>query len=312
MNRELKTVTLFSDINNNNVYKYFNEIRKHNDSLTIELHKQGVTDDFLLKHVIGVKYYGNKYMYISGSIAKHFSCLTPAYIYSLFKTHKLSLQQLVSFPITHFPVWLLQSADYIRTSRITAFLEYILNPISKQFCQFQFNVYCQDGKQYFFELTSWKEKISSSSHLIKNEMHIVAADVKALYFNVPRHLALNAIRKALTLFTNYNSLCINIFLQLIDHFWKNVILQFENHFYKQRTGIVIGNNHSVSIANITLHSILLPIAETIKQSQLFKCFIVDIIWLSIGKATTQNIQKAVNNVFKSACLKLDFRHICTQ
>ena len=112
---------------------------------------------------------GNKYIHISGSIAKHFSCSTPAYIYPLFKTHKLSLQQLVSFPITHFPVRLLQSAGYITTSRITAFLSY-LNPISKQFCQFQFNEYCQDSKQYLLELTSWKEKISSSNHLINNDI----------------------------------------------------------------------------------------------------------------------------------------------
>ena len=138
MNRELKTFTLRSDINNNNVYKHFDEIRKHNDSLIIELHKQGIIDDFLLKHIIGVKCYGNKYMHTSGSIAKHFSCLTLAHIYPLFKTHKLILQQLVSFPITYFPVQLLQSAGYITTSHITAFLKYILNPISKQFCQFQF------------------------------------------------------------------------------------------------------------------------------------------------------------------------------
>ena len=64
MNRELKTFTLYSDINNNNVYKYFDEIRKQNDSLIIELQKQGVIDDFLLKHIIGVKCYGNKYIYI--------------------------------------------------------------------------------------------------------------------------------------------------------------------------------------------------------------------------------------------------------
>ena len=38
----------------------------------------------------------------------------------------------------------------------------------------------------------------------------------------------------------------------------------------------------------------------------------DIIWLSIGKTITQDIQKALNNVFESVCLKLDFGHICTQ
>ena len=80
MNRESKTFTLCSDINNNNVYKYFNKICKHNDSLITELHKQGVINHILLQHIIGVKQYGHKYMHISGSIAKHFSCLTPEYI----------------------------------------------------------------------------------------------------------------------------------------------------------------------------------------------------------------------------------------
>ena len=82
-------------------------------------------------------------------------------------------------------------------------------------------------------------------------------------------------------------------------------------FTNKQTGIITGDNHSVSIANIILHSILLIIAKTIKQSQLFKRFIDDIIWLSIGKTTTKNIQMALNNVFESACLKLDFCHICT-
>ena len=39
INRELKTFILCSGINNNNVYKYFDQIHKHNDSLIIELHK---------------------------------------------------------------------------------------------------------------------------------------------------------------------------------------------------------------------------------------------------------------------------------
>ena len=48
INREFKTFTLCSDINSNNVYKYFDEIRKHNNSLITELYNQGVIDDFLL------------------------------------------------------------------------------------------------------------------------------------------------------------------------------------------------------------------------------------------------------------------------
>ena len=54
MKREFKTFTLCLDINNN-VYKYFDQICKHNDSLITELNKQGVINDFLLKHIIAVK-----------------------------------------------------------------------------------------------------------------------------------------------------------------------------------------------------------------------------------------------------------------
>ena len=80
---------------NNNVYKYFDEISKHNDSLITELHKQSVIDDFLLKHIIGVKWYDNKYMHISNSIAKHFFYLNPAYIYPLFKLFRCNLFHLI-------------------------------------------------------------------------------------------------------------------------------------------------------------------------------------------------------------------------
>ena len=37
INRKFKTFTLCSDINKNNVYKYFHEIRQHNDSLMTEI-----------------------------------------------------------------------------------------------------------------------------------------------------------------------------------------------------------------------------------------------------------------------------------
>ena len=50
-----------------------------------------------------------------------------------------------------FPFRLLQSAVYITTSGVTAFLELLLNPISENFCQNSINEQCRDNKNYFYE-----------------------------------------------------------------------------------------------------------------------------------------------------------------
>ena len=185
MNRELLSFTQCDDINNENVNNFFSNTRKINDKFIIELHKQGVIDDVFLKHVIGVKLHNEKYVHISGPSAKYFASTLPAYCYPLFKTHKLSLEELKTSPISNFPVRLLQSAGNITTSRVTAFLEYILSPISKQFCQHQFNEFCQDSKQYLIELDSWKTSLSSSfSFSNLKDVQLVAADVKGLYPNI--------------------------------------------------------------------------------------------------------------------------------
>ena len=72
-----------------------------------------------------------------------------------------------------------------------------------------------------------------------------------------------------------------------------------------------GDNHSVSIANITLHYVLLPFAKTINHSQIFKRFIDDIVWLSFGQNTTQTIKNAILTAFCENDLKISFCQIQT-
>ena len=70
--------------------------------------------------------------------------------------HKLKPELLESTSPELIPIRLLQSAGKIFISRFTAFLEYILQPISVKFCQTQIDEYCQDSKNYLKVLTKGK------------------------------------------------------------------------------------------------------------------------------------------------------------
>ena len=51
---------------------------------------------------------------------------------------------------------------------------------------------------------------------------------------------------------------------------NNVILQYLDKFYVQENGIVTGDNHSVSTANICMHYILLLLAKVLNKTVVFK------------------------------------------
>ena len=77
-----------------------------------------------------------------------------AYEYPLFKTHKVLCKRLNHTTIYDIPVRLLQSAGNITTSRVTAFIETILNPISTKFCSLMVDEFCKDSKSYLELLTN--------------------------------------------------------------------------------------------------------------------------------------------------------------
>ena len=90
----------------------------------------------------------------------------------------------------------------------------------------------------------------------------------------------------------------------------NLITQFGSCLYKQRGGIVTGDNHSVSLANITVHYILQPIADILEQIELFCRFIDDNVWITGSESTNIGIRSALNTVFKNNGLEPTFREIC--
>jgi len=69
-------------------------VRKDCNELVVKLQAIGELKDELLLPITGMKCKNNAYRKISGASAKYFRCNTPAYAYPLFKTHKLTPENL--------------------------------------------------------------------------------------------------------------------------------------------------------------------------------------------------------------------------
>ena len=140
---------------------------------------------------------------------------------------------------------------------------------------------------------------------------MVAGDVKSLYPSISRSSVEKALTFALTHHSLFTQAVIDILVNLAMFCLHNVIIQHKQNFCTKKTGIITGDNHSVSLANITLHYIILPIHDILNKSILFKSFIDDIIWLSYGVETTLEIKNCLLETFQDNKLDLTFRMINT-
>ena len=124
------------------------------------------------------------------------------YVYPLFKTHKYQEKELEYMNIENIQTRLVQSAGDTFLSKITSFLEYLLKPISVDYCKTTINEYCRDSKNYLEDLMKWKYDSKDN----ENENYkIVAVDVKALYPNVPKTLVKLAVNDALRKCSNFSN-----------------------------------------------------------------------------------------------------------
>ena len=87
-----------------------------------------------------------------------------------------------------------------------------------------------------------------------------------LYPSIPRSFVEKALTFALTYYSFFTQAVIDILVNLAMFCLHNVIIQHKQNFYTQRTGIITGDNHSVSLANITLHYVILPISDVLNKS----------------------------------------------
>jgi len=141
--------------------------------------------------------------------------------------------------------------------------------------------------------------------------YTVAADVKALYPSLYRDTVKKALECALEKHSDYSAETREIITELNKICLNNVVTQYGNQLYIQKNGIITGNNHPVSLANIAVHYILELIADVLNEAELFRRFIDDIIWISASEMSNERIGQALTSAFESSGLELTFRQACT-
>nr|CAB3263301.1 uncharacterized protein LOC108950347 [Phallusia mammillata] len=288
-----------------------NSIVKHTkttcDAFVVSLHNHGIISETLLFHTIGCKEYSGCLRKVPGPSAKYFSNTQPAYVYPLFKTHKLTPEQLRTCSIDRIPIRLLQSAGNTFCSRYTALLEHILKPISQRYCSCKVNEFCQDSQHYLKELIKWQKCIAQSGSKKSSELYVVAADVVALYPSVGKDLIQRSITDALQGQSDFDDNGRKCLVDFTMYTLDAVVVQYGDALYRQQKGIIAGDNHSVSIANIAMHFIIKSITATLKRAEVFKRYIDDIIWVSSGIKTTSHIRSKLQYAFAREGLNLTFR-----
>ena len=309
MDRELKKFNHLQHLNPNNVNCYFDDTRNYIKNQLVNLHKEEVVDDEMLLLVSGMKSKNKTYYKVTGSKAKYFACNEAAYSYPLFKTHKINQSLLHQVNILEIPTRLLQAAGNITTSRTTAFLEMVLQPISIKFCSYKVDEYCRDSKSYLENLDAWKKNKWDEHN--NEKLYLIAADVQALYPSIRRELVRDGVRQALQLCSDYSQNVIDILVNLTMFCLENVIVRHGDRFYNQVEGIITGDNHSVSVANIALHHILLGISDQLNSTCIFKRYIDDIMTICSSETQAIATQEALKQKFEESGLKLTFRTIQT-
>jgi len=91
---------------------------------------------------------------------------------------------------------------------------------------------------------------------------------------------------------------------------ENVIAQFGNNYYSQKTGIITGDNDSVSVANIAMRYVMKTAEHALSKCHIVKRFIDDIIMHYTGSLeSAESIKKVLSEAFAKEGLILTFRHI---
>ena len=268
------------------------------NKIIMSLCENNIIDEDMLYRTTGI--IRTKLGYFSkatGSKAKYFSNTNCGYIYPLWKTHKLSPEKLKECVIDDIPVRIVQAAGNTYLSRITAMLNSLLDPVSKKYCQLRLNEYCKDSKSYMEDLKTWKLSNKNTNCIVNT------VDVVNLYPSLEINLIENAVEEALTLCTNYNNSMIKCIIKLCKMAIYNNFIQFRECYFKQKKGIITGDNNSVAIANIALHFIMLKVKNTNKVF-LIKRFIDDIVVISESKEIAKEIIKNLKDTFEKYNLKI--------
>ena len=293
------------DVGEEDIQEKLTSIKQKVEEMVKKLHSKGGISDKMLLHCIGMYKDINNNLVRVKKNAKYFTVGKPGYSYPLFKTHKLSQENIQNTQAQNIPVRIVSAISNITTSRCTTMLESLLKPISIDYCKTE---YTRDSSHYLQSLIEWKEK-AIATRFDPKRIHLIAGDIQSLYPSCKRDLVRRALQQALSQSSNTDE-CQKLIIDLAMFCMNNVFTQYGDNFYSQKTGIITGDNDSVSIANIAMRFIMLSASDALEICELVKCFIDDIMIIFIGTLQeAEELKKTLEQKFEGEGLKLIFRHV---
>jgi hypothetical protein len=167
--------------------------------------------------------------------------MTKPHTYPLFKGHKLSSEDFVNKVIP--PTRMVTAAINGPTYRLGLFLNHILQPVMDSYCEGEV---VQDTTHFIQEMEHLNEEGSFSNP----RSRIGTLDVDALYPNINRELALQAVEDALSTRTDYPNEVIVTILELTKFCLENSVIHYRGRWFRSKDGVPTGGPESGSIANI--------------------------------------------------------------
>ena len=133
------------------------------------------------------------------------------------------------------------------TYRVGVFLDAVLKPISKMYCN---NELVKDSTDFLRHIS--REPVSQDL----GHKYLIAMDVCALYPNIKIDVALEAVRYALDEVSDYSDKEKDALISLLDYCLKNSVVHYRGDWYQSKEGAPTGNPEIPSVANIFVKYVL--------------------------------------------------------
>ena len=223
---------------------------------------------------------------------EYFTIQSTPYVYPLLKAHKLDINDLNQVSPSEvsqkIPARLVVGMSNCQMSRVQAWLEAFLTPLSKFYGRFE---YTKDSTDILIEFDKLNQVAQTNEWDFK-DIILFGIDVEALYPSVKFHFLKKALVHCFDSCTNWSTSIKNTLVDIIIYTLSNQQVKWDNKFYILNQGIPTGGKHCVPLANILLSYILIDILKSDpnfatyfnENLKLWKRYIDDIGGVFLGKA----------------------------
>jgi hypothetical protein len=267
-------------LNNNNIYKIINkDTFSHEfiyDILRIILDNYDCLYDKYKRKRNDLNYSYSKLAQSLLQLSESSHLRTACKFYLLPKVHKT--------PINYRPI--VSSVDYI-TYHTSKYLHNILYPLVEKLPNI-----CLSSKNVICEL-------QQLDLLNTNKYIITCADVKNLYPSIPTNFGINAVKKVLEYYPQYQYENIDLILDLLCWVLKNNYLEFNNTLYHQIDGTAMGTPIAPTYANIVLFYIESIFIDKVPNITYYRRYIDDLFLISTCLTSSMKFIDSFNSVNSS-------------